>query len=598
MRKSTAFIAVLIFGFLIAAVIVASVGVITYATLTQLTKNIPSAEITADNAIRVITGSSVLAMVLILFLLVFNIIFINRSNKFREELIEAKESAEKLSRMKEEFMTNMSHEIRTPMNVIMGFTEQLMKPSVRDKEMYLMAIRRSSEHLLRLINDILDFSKIESGKLNIEAIGFYWRDILHDVYLLLKEKAETKGLQFNYRVSGEIPEVIVGDPVRLKQVLINLIDNAIKFTNEGFVTILCEAENQTDKYLDLKFTVKDTGIGINKNKSKEIFEEFSQADAATTRKFGGSGLGLSICKKLVELQGGEINVQSIEGKGSEFSFFIPYKTGKENDLENECAIENIDVSELKGKKILVVDDEEFNRKLARIILEQNKVQVEEASGGKEALFMMQNKEYDLVLMDIQMPELNGLEAVREIRRDFKNADIPVIAVTANARVEDKELYLAAGMSNYLSKPFKENELLTKVMKALNLKTKSFKKVEEFDATDDEKLFDLEELKKITRGDEQFLKRILELFLENTPESIDIMLKATSERDWNKVGMLAHKMRPSFSHMGIKDLAALLKKIEDKAAIPDDEQSLVKLVRKFCNKSKMVLEQLEELLKQH
>jgi signal transduction histidine kinase len=308
MRKSTAFIAVLIFGFLIAAVIVASVGVITYATLTQLSKNIPSAEITADNAIRVITGSSVLAMVLILFLLVFNIIFINRSNKFREELIEAKESAEKLSRMKEEFMTNMSHEIRTPMNVIMGFTEQLMKPSVRDKEMYLMAIRRSSEHLLRLINDILDFSKIESGKLNIEAIGFYWRDILHDVYLLLKEKAETKGLQFNYRVSGEIPEVIVGDPVRLKQVLINLIDNAIKFTNEGFVTILCEAENQTDKYLDLKFTVKDTGIGINKNKSKEIFEEFSQADAATTRKFGGSGLGLSICKKLVELQGGEINV--------------------------------------------------------------------------------------------------------------------------------------------------------------------------------------------------------------------------------------------------------------------------------------------------
>jgi CheY-like chemotaxis protein/HPt (histidine-containing phosphotransfer) domain-containing protein len=224
--------------------------------------------------------------------------------------------------------------------------------------------------------------------------------------------------------------------------------------------------------------------------------------------------------------------------------------------------------------------------------------VEEASGGKEALFMMQNKEYDLVLMDIQMPELNGLEAVREIRRDFKNADIPVIAVTANARVEDKELYLAAGMSNYLSKPFKENELLTKVMKALNFKTKSFKKVEEFDATDDEKLFDLEELKKITRGDEQFLKRILELFLENTPESIDIMLKATSERDWNKVGMLAHKMRPSFSHMGIKDLAALLKKIEDKAAIPDDEQSLVKLVRKFCNKSKMVLEQLEELLKQH
>jgi CheY-like chemotaxis protein len=494
-------------------------------------------------------------------------------------------------------MANMSHEIRTPMNVIMGFTEQLMKPNARDKEMYLMAIRRASEHLLRLINDVLDFSKIESGKLNIEAIGFYWRDILHDVYLLLKEKAEKKGLQFNYRVTGKIPEVVVGDPVRLKQILINLIDNAIKFTNEGFVTILVEAENQTEKYLDLRFAVKDTGIGINKNKLQDVFDEFSQADAGTTRKYGGSGLGLSICKKLVELQGGEIEVNSVEGKGSEFSFFIPYKTGKEKDLENECAIENLDVNELKGKRILVVDDEEFNRKLAKLIIEQNGMKAEEASGGKEALVLLDKNFFDAVLMDIQMPELNGLDAVKELRQNPKKAHIPVIALTANAKKEDKELYLSAGMSNYLSKPFTENELLTKIMKVLNLKIKPLKKVEELEEIDDsDRLFNLDELKKITRGDEEFLKRIVALFLENTPESTDKMLQASVERKWDQVGMLAHKMRPSFAHMGIKDQAELLKKIEDNAANPNEQENLVKMVRKFCNKTKKVLEQLEELLK--
>ncbi|MBA3899152.1 MAG: response regulator, partial [Bacteroidetes bacterium] len=371
----------------------------------------------AFSAIKLITGFVVAGLIGAIFLVFFIIKYNIKSNLYKEKLIAERNNAEKNTKLKEEFMANMSHEIRTPMNVIMGFTEQLLKPGQNiNQNMYLKGIRRSTEHLLRLINDILDYSKIESGKLSIERIGFRWKDILDDVYLLLRDKAEEKNIEFGYLIKDKIPDILVGDPVRLKQILLNLVDNAIKFTHQGEVQIICEQGQDQGFYLDLKFTVKDTGIGINKNKVQDIFEDYSQAESGTTRKFGGSGLGLSISKKLVELQGGQIYVKSIEGKGSEFIFVLPYKKGLEADVNVEKAIEGVPVELLTGKKVLVVDDEEFNRQLAKIILEQYGVIVTEAENGLSALEKIEQQDFDAVLMDIQMPGLNGLEIVKRVRQ--------------------------------------------------------------------------------------------------------------------------------------------------------------------------------------
>jgi signal transduction histidine kinase/DNA-binding response OmpR family regulator/CHASE3 domain sensor protein len=557
----------------------------------------------AISGVKLISGFMFAGAIIFLFLVYFIVKYNIRNNRLQEELIREKEAAERSTRLKEEFMANMSHEIRTPMNVIMGFTEQLLKPGAQlNQRMYLVGIRRSTEHLLRLINDILDYSKIESGKLNIETVGFRWKDILDDVYLLLREKAEQKNLEFGYTIKDAVPDVLVGDPVRLKQILLNLVDNAIKFTQEGKVEIICEKEQDNGIYIDLKFTVKDTGIGINKNKIEDIFEQYSQAEAGTTRKYGGSGLGLSISKRLVELQGGQIRVKSTEGKGSEFIFSIPYHTGKEKDVNVERSSQVLPLEGLKGKKILVVDDEEFNRQLAKVILEQYQIDVREAENGMAALDLIQKETFDAILMDIQMPDINGVEVVKKIRSmDLRpeKANMPVIALTANAKKEDLEHYIKEGMNDYLSKPFKEQELMQKLAKALNLKPSQIGKEEIKKAAKSEKpLYNLEEIKKITRGDEAFLKKIIELFIENTPSNAEKLKQAAEEENWEQAAMLAHKLRPSFAHMGMKAMAEDLRIIEDNATEKKELDKTRAMVKEFYRKSAQVVIQLEELINHH
>jgi signal transduction histidine kinase/CheY-like chemotaxis protein/HPt (histidine-containing phosphotransfer) domain-containing protein len=561
-------------------------------------KRAEAARVNASKAARIITGFSILAVFLTFFLLLFIMKYIHKSNVFKNELIKSKEQTEKLSKIKEEFMANMSHEIRTPMNVIMGFTEQLLKPE-RKKEnelLYLTGIHRSTEHLLRLINDLLDYSKIESGKLSIEAIGFKWKEIASDIYLLLKEKAENKNISLTCKIEGDLPDVIIGDPVRLKQILLNLTENAIKFTPKGKVEITCSSERVTDQYIDLKIEIKDTGIGIPKEKLDYIFEEFCQANTGITRKFGGSGLGLTISKRLVELQGGKIKVESKEGKGSVFFVIIPYRVGRTDDLASEqLELERINRKDFEGKKVLVVDDEEFNRHLAKIILEQWKVDVTVALNGREALDLIAVRNFDAVLMDIQIPELNGLEAVKEIRKNFgeKGKNLVVIALTANARKEDAENYLAAGMSAYLSKPFKEHELIDK----LNTFFSSQPLVREKDKKTElkgkkNKKYDLDELKKITRGDEKFLHKIVEMFIANTPQNLEKMQEALENKNWNTIGMIAHKMRPSYSHFGMDEMAEKLKEIEAGAGEEKNLEKVEKLTQEVLEDSQKVITELE------
>lgn len=400
---------------------------------------------------------------------------VQRAKRFKEVLLLAKTNTEKLAKAKEDFLANISHEIRTPMNVILGFAEQMHKTELDNKQSQLLnGIRRSSSHLLMLINEILDYSKMESGKLEFETIGFRASEVANDVLLSLKNSADRKNISFTFSVSEEVPDVLLGDPIRLKQILLNLASNAIKFTANGSVEIIIEASttsdngNGTTAHLSVK--VKDTGVGIPQTKIKNIFEAFSQADNSITRKFGGTGLGLAISKKLVELQNGVIGAESVLGEGSVFYFVIPYKVGVSADIEKEESIESFDDSILQNKTVLVVEDDELNKMLARMILEGWGMKVSLASDGQEAIACMEKENFDVVLMDLQMPGLSGIDVVKHMRNEMKgaNANVPVIALTGNALKGEEEKCISCGMNDYITKPFKEKTLYQKLKKAFNM----------------------------------------------------------------------------------------------------------------------------------
>ncbi len=378
-----------------------------------------------------------------------------------------KELALRQTELKEQFLANMSHEIRTPLNAIMGMTRLLHEKDPKPKQMkYLNAITQSSEHLLVLINDILDFSKIEAGKIELENIPFSIRDAINNVHTTLRFKAEEKGLTFSARISPEVPSAIIGDPVRLSQVLINLAGNAIKFTANGSVMITCSAEIVSKEQSRLTFQVIDTGVGIAEESIGKIFDSFTQENSSVSREFGGTGLGLAISKRLVEMHGGAFDVSSVKGEGSTFSISVPYAIAKEEAVVKE--IETIDPSmrsKLTDLRVLLVDDNHFNQLVAidTLELELSGVTVDVAENGEEAIEQINQKHYDIVLMDVQMPVMNGLDATRAIRQmpSPKN-QTRIIAMTASAMKTEVERCFAAGMDDFVAKPFNTIELLKKM----------------------------------------------------------------------------------------------------------------------------------------
>ena len=392
-----------------------------------------------------------------------------------KELEAQKERAEYSERVKEQFLANMSHEIRTPMNAILGVTRLLLEKEPRtDQLKYLNAIKHASDNLLVIINDILDLSKIEAGKINFERIGFNLRDEILSVIDTIKVNADDKNLTLNYEIDDAVPKIISGDPYRLSQILLNLVGNAIKFTEKGGVTIKVASVMNDGNNMELLFSVTDTGIGIAKDKLDYIFDMFTQETSSTTRKFGGSGLGLAICKKLVELQGGSIHVESEPGKGSVFSFRIKYKIEKNQHItETANADKPIIKNNLKGIRILLAEDNEFNQMVAVDTLESaiEDVKVDIAKNGKEAVDMIQINNYDIVLMDIQMPEMDGHEATKMIRssHDNKINAIPIIAMTASVIKAEVDKCFESGMNEFVGKPFSVDELMEKISKMINQK---------------------------------------------------------------------------------------------------------------------------------
>ena len=512
---------------------------------------------------------------------------ITRQKQLERELTEAKEDAEASTRAKELFLANMSHEIRTPMNAILGMANQMGKTPLTDnQQFYLNNIQSATDNLLIIINDILDLSKIEAGELMLEKIGFVPSEVISRVMNVMSYKAEEKGIRLaNSWCDTNLSPVIIGDPYRLNQILLNLVSNAIKFTERGSVDISCRVLEDHDTYQLVEASVTDTGVGMDEEFVKKLYQKFRQEDDSITRKFGGTGLGMSICKELVELMEGEIVVESKKGRGTRVSIRIPFIKGSIDDLPVKEK-SRVHTEVLKGKHILVTDDNEMNRLVASTILESYEAIVEQAEDGLMAFEKIKEKSFDLVLMDIQMPVMDGLQSTQKIR-DAGFKDLPVIALTALALKGDETKFLKAGMNDYIVKPFEEEKFLRVVCNWMISKSHA----DGFNSTDAQSLYSLDKLNAIGGGNEAFLRKMTDLFKTLAPATLVEMEEAYRTGDFQKVGKLAHKLKPSLDQMDIKSLHEIVREVENQAVTYGQSPALEALLHQLKSTVLAVIEDL-------
>lgn len=514
--------------------------------ITYIDKNSQKAQEFSSILIAIVLAGGV-----ILFWFIINII--RKQITLIKNLNASEKMVKETARIKENFMANMSHEIRTPMNAILGFTYLLQKKNLdSESREYIDTIHRSGENLLTIINDVLDLSKIESGMMRIEETTFGLRELLHSIEIMFRPKVHEKGLSLNVSVDESVPEMLIGDATRLTQILINLIGNALKFTTKGSISIKIENNGLTETGIKLGIAVADTGIGIEKEKQKTIFNRFQQADDSITRNFGGTGLGLSIVKELVELQNGTIEVKSSPDMGTAFQLMIPYRISSEHP---SYTTENTPHNKLNHNfghtRILVVEDNEINQKLVKHLFTQWGLEYDLAQNGLEAIGKLESRNYSLILMDIQMPIMDGYTATQMIRNKL-GSNIPIIAMTAHALAGEREKCIGYGMNDYISKPLRETTLHALISRytsaSLNetLTTSTGRENKSFHYQH----INLAYMKEISNGNVEYEKEVTQQFIEAIPEDLKAIETAWQTKDITAIRQVVHNMKTTVSVLGI------------------------------------------------
>ena len=553
---------------------------------TQLRNIIDSIELTGKRAR--IWGFIITAMALVSLIIAF--LFITNQGRSQQRMIKALNKSEKkskeLANMQEQFLANMSHEIRTPMNSILGFTNLLKRTELNPMQReYIQNIHSAGENLLTLVNDILDLSKIEAGMMHMEETRFSLRSMISSVGAMFIEKIREKDLKFNVHIDKDVPDILSGDAVKLTQVLVNLISNAVKFTGEGEIAVHVQLLSSSETGARILLCIKDTGIGIAPEKQSSIFERFHQAEPETTRRFGGTGLGLSIVRQLIEMQGGSIRLQSEPGKGSEFIVELNYKLPDLAQLYSEALADQEEQVPLQKIKVLIAEDNQMNQQLVKHLMKSWSIDHQIVGTGAEAVEVLKKNSYSIVLMDIQMPDMDGYTATTIIRNELK-LDVPIIAMTAHAMVGEKERCLQLGMNDYVSKPIKETVLYNIIARhAQHIPEKN----------DPVHHIHLDYLHQLSGNDKDFEKEILNQFVKQTPLELEHLERFIKENDFDNVRRTAHSLKSTVGYVGLaEELHPYLEQMEKDAVVQNKSgfQTSYNHVKQKCDQA---LNQVKTLL---
>ena len=536
---------------------------------------------------------------------------ISRGKKIENELQKAKEIAEEANRVKSFFISNLSHEIRTPLNSVIGLAQLIIDENNLNPEQMenMKSIKFSSDHLLDVINKVLDFSKIEAGKLEFEDTEFDIINLVKESSRAFEFKAREKGIDLNVSIDPAVPRVLLGDPSRLKQILLNLISNAVKFTSDGHVITDVSILEMQENRVVLKFSVSDTGRGVPDDQIPRLFESFTQATKDTSRKFGGTGLGLSICKKLAELQNGKIGVKSLEGMGSTFWVELPFRISEKPKLP-ELGKPGGRLKNLKGIRILLVEDDKMNQFVMAKLLRKWLSDLSIAVNGRQAIDILEKEEFDLILMDLHMPELDGYEAAMKIRDNNSSIlkhDVPIIALTADITPETRQKVKDSGMNDFITKPTDQDSMFETINKVLiNRKTEFVEKQLDKEEVTDQRPDDLSEIKLhikqalagIFDDDLEGTLALIARFLQEIPRAIIGINEAFYEKDLSTLNKLVHKIKPGFSYLGFTEVSDKITRIQILSKSENNIAELEELCKELDDESRKITRVLRELQKDY
>ena len=547
-----------------------------------------------------VTNIILLVCFVVIILALFLFFALRQKNKINLQLQLANEDATRSRTDKEEFFAYTSHEIRTPLNAVVGMSRLLGETDLNPgQQKYLKTINSSAQNILFLVNDVLDLSKIESGTIELENVDFSIQEIVSDLINSLDFKLREKNVSLISRLDGSIPSVLVGDPHRINQIILNLVDNAIKFTEDGEVRITINVTHETEKSISILFEISDTGIGIRRSRVDTVFDSFKQETAHTTRQYGGTGLGLAITKNLIQIMGSRIHLKSTYGEGSKFSFELELKKSKNKTLSDGAL--NSGASPLRDIKVLVVDDNTLNQEIFFDLINnyKNNVDVDVASDGKMALLKVKQSNYDIILMDLQMPIMDGYEATRQIRKlKSGKASTPIIAMTAHVLDGVAEKCGQAGMDDYLSKPINIallNQIIIKHIKKRQVSDSSDLE----DQAKEDIIFDtthvhLDKLLQIVNNDYSKLEKYIAIFFNNLPSDLESLKEAANSQKWEELGKIAHKIKGSVGYMGISSIKKELQILEKVNKDVGDLEEIADIVNRVEIGLELAIKELQKI----